>query len=213
MKKESKVIVFTGGCFAGKTTTLDSVSTILTANGKNVVYMNEYMRNKPIVSIDEIRSDPSTYLKLQDEIVRLKMLRENEIFQLRDNVIALIDRAITDSLFYLLYYVDKSKMSLEDLKTYNNLIADAQKHAAFAFKNIYDYVAFFLPIEKISDAGIYRPETVHITKYIESSVIGMLNYFYYYEHGNANMVYKTYNANIDDHFEIAKDISSWYIKL
>lgn len=107
-------IAFSGGCFSGKTSTMEALKSILEKEGYNVVIISEAMREteaaKSGMSIDAIRQDANLYFKLQKEIIQKKINQEFEAFNGKPDTIYLFDRAITDSLFYYEFYVDKGKL-------------------------------------------------------------------------------------------------------
>ena len=110
----SKVIAFSGGCFSGKTTTMNEVKAYLEDAGYKVVVLGELIRTATSKPIDVIRKDPTAYLRLQEKIIRSKIEQENKALEDDSNTVYLADRAITDSLFYLQNYVDKSGLSDEE---------------------------------------------------------------------------------------------------
>ena len=65
-------IAFSGGCFSGKTSTMEALKFILEKEGYNVVIISEAMRETEVaksgMSIDAIRQDANLYFKLQKEI-------------------------------------------------------------------------------------------------------------------------------------------------
>lgn len=171
------VIAFSGGCFSGKTTTMEKLKESLEKRGHRVIMLSELVREYKIGSIDELRENPSKYLAFQDSIITSKISAEAHLLSqaYSDTDIVLVDRAITDSLFYLLFYVDKKELTERDLNIYWHLLSRAQNHAEYAFKHIYDEVIEFAPINKLCDDTVFRPQKIDILKYIESIAISMLN--------------------------------------
>lgn len=174
MTNKPIVIAFSGGCFSGKTTTMEKLKETLEARGHKVTMLSELVREHKIESIDKLRENPSKYLVFQYEIITAKIEAENNCKKADANVV-LIDRAITDSLFYLLFYVDKGKLSFDDLALFYNLQRRTIDHIHSAFFKIYDLVIEFSPISKPCDDAVYRPKQIGALKYIESEVISMLN--------------------------------------
>lgn len=168
------VIAFSGGCFSGKTTTMEKLKETLEARGHRVTMLSELVREHKIESIDKLRENPSDYLAFQYEVITAKIDAENGCKNADANVV-LIDRAITDSLFYLLFYVDKGKLSFDDLTLFYHLQRKTIEHIHKAFIKIYDLVIEFSPISKRCYDAVYRPKQIGALKYIESEVISMLN--------------------------------------
>lgn len=176
MNKPSKpiVIAFSGGCFSGKTTTMEELEEALKAKGIKVVMLSELVRERYIGSIDKIRENPSMYLAFQNEVIRSKMDAEMKCLN-TDAQVVLVDRAITDSLFYLLFYVDKSKLTYRDMVSFMLLQSHVMSHIEYAWFNIYDLVVEFMPLNKQCDDTVYRPKHIEALKHIEYSAISMLN--------------------------------------
>lgn len=176
MNKSDKpiVIAFSGGCFSGKTTTMEELEETLKAKGIKVVTLNELIRERYIGSIDKIREDPSMYLAFQNEVIRAKIDAEIKCLN-ADAQVVLVDRAITDSLFYLLFYVDKSKLTFRDTISFMLLQSHIMSHIEYAWFNIYDLVVEFKPLDKLCDDTVYRPKHIDALKHIEHTTISMLN--------------------------------------
>ena len=97
-------IAFSGGCFSGKTSTMEALKSVLEKDGYKVVIVSEAMRETEVaksgMSIDAIRQDANLYFKLQKEIIKKKVKQERDVpFNDEPDTIYLFDRAITDSLF------------------------------------------------------------------------------------------------------------------
>lgn len=173
------VIAFSGGCFSGKTTAMEKLKETLEARGHKVIMLSELVREHKIESIDKLRENPSEYLAFQNSIISSKISAEVHLLSrgCSDIDIVLVDRAITDSLFYLLFYVDKKDLTERDLNVYWYLLSRVQSHVEYAFKHIYDAVIEFAPINKLCDDTVFRPQKIDVLKYIESINISMLNRF------------------------------------
>lgn len=173
----SKVIAFSGGCFSGKTTTINEVKAYLEDAGYKVVVLGELIRTATSKPIDMIRKDPAAYLRLQEKIIRSKIEQENKALEDDSNTIYLVDRAITDSLFYLQNYVDKSGLSNEDMVAYCKLHKEVIEHAnkVFGIKEPkYFVVLEFSPIDGTSD-DMFRPKHIDCSKEYEHDAICVLN--------------------------------------
>lgn len=168
------VIAFSGGCFSGKTTTMEKLKESLERRGRKVAMLSELVREHKIESIDKLRQDPSAYLKFQQDIILEKIDAELNCTKLDVDVV-LVDRAITDSLFYLMFYVDKSKLSFDDIALFYGLQNRIRMHMKQAFKQIYDLVIEFSPINAVCDDKVFRPKQIGALKYIEYDIISMLN--------------------------------------
>lgn len=173
----SKVIAFSGGCFSGKTKTMNEVKAYLEGAGYKVVVLDELIRTATDKPIDEIRKDPTAYLRLQEKIIRSKIEQENKALEDDSNTIYLADRAITDSLFYLQNYVDKSGLSDEDIVAYCKLHKEVVEHANKVFgikRPKYFVVLEFSPIDGKSNDQ-FRPKHIDCSKEYEHDAISILN--------------------------------------
>ena len=168
------VIAFSGGCFSGKTTTMEKLKELLEKRGHKVAMLSELVREHKIESIDKLRQDPSAYLKFQQGIILEKIDAELNCTKLDVDVV-LVDRAITDSLFYLMFYVDKSRLSFDDIALFYSLQNRTRMHMKQAFKQIYNLVIEFSPINAVCDDKVFRPKQIGALKYIEYDIISMLN--------------------------------------
>lgn len=175
MKSNNLVIAFSGGCFSGKSTTMEYYKKFF---GDRCVMLTENVRDKTIFSIDEIRQNPSHYLKFQNEVILDKINKERELIENNTDKIILIDRALTDSLFYLIFYVDKNGLSTDDLILYNSLLKEVKKACRYAFEKLYDYVIEFYPLNTVCDDKVFRPDEISHLKYMEHSVINIINKAY-----------------------------------
>lgn len=173
----SKVIAFSGGCFSGKTTTMNKVKAYLEDAGYKVVVLGELIRTATDKPIDEIRKDPTAYLRLQEKIIRSKIEQENKALEDKSDTVYIADRAITDSLFYLQNYVDKSSLSDEDMIAYCKLHKEVIEHANKVFginESKYFVVLEFSPINGESNDQ-FRPKHIDCSKEYEHDAICVLN--------------------------------------
>lgn len=186
----SKVIAFSGGCFAGKTTTIEYVKSKLLEDGFKVCVFNEVIRDSLDslkMTIDQVRSMPKVYLDLQHDVIQKKIEHEAQAFEAmkqdkhfgaHNETVYLFDRAITDSLFYYENYVDKSGLRSPELITkYVEFHSMLLAYVSPAFK-LYDMVLEFSPINSLTDNDFYRPEGLGVIKYYEHACIHRLNKFY-----------------------------------
>lgn len=172
------IVAFSGGCFSGKTTTINKVAEKLRQLGYTVYILNENIRDKNVFrkagNIDNIRQDPNSYLLLQNEIIREKIENENEILDAKytTKTIILVDRALTDSLFYLSCYVDKTNLTLENKKIFRHLFSFI--YMILLLSKRYDKVLEFRPI-KIENIDKYRPKDLEQLHYFEYEIIHCFN--------------------------------------
>lgn len=170
-------IAFSGGCFSGKTSTMEALKFILEKEGYNVVIISEAMREteaaKSGMSIDAIRQDANLYFKLQKEIIRKKINQEFEAFNGEPNTIYLFDRAITDSLFYYEFYVDKSKLdNKEEYFKFHKYLLDKVSSTL----NQVDLLIEFKPLNNRDiNADKMRPAYLSSASYSEFACIFILN--------------------------------------
>ena len=173
-------IAFSGGCFSGKTSTMEALKFILEKDGYKVVIVNEAMRETEVaksgMSIDAIRQDANLYFKLQKEIIQKKINQEFEAFNGEPNTIYLFDRALTDSLFYYEFYLDKNKLDnkKEYFKFHEHLINKVCSNI-----NQIDLLIEFKPlnVRDVSEDKM-RPAYLKEASYSEYACIHRLNHFY-----------------------------------
>lgn len=173
-------IAFSGGCFSGKTSTMEALKSILEKEGYKVAIINEAMRETEVaksgMSIDAIRQDANLYFKLQKEIIQKKIDQEFKAFNGEPNTIYLFDRALTDSLFYYEFYVDKSKLdNKEEYFKFHKYLLDKVSSTL----NQVDLLIEFRPLENcnINDDKM-RPAYLEEVSYSEFNCIRRLNYSY-----------------------------------
>ena len=122
--------------------------------------------------------DPNSYLLLQNEIIREKIENENEILGVKyaTKTIILVDRALTDSLFYLSCYVDKVNLTPENKKIFRHLFCSIYTYLILTKR--YDKVLEFKPLE-IKDIDEYRPKDLEQLQFFEYEMIHCLNKNFY----------------------------------
>jgi len=179
MGKNKTTIVFSGGCFSGKTTSIDSI--YANYDGKCTI-LSEFIRDENYVSIDNIRANPHEYLQLQKKVIKKKIDQELSIANILDDTVVLIDRSIADSIFYLTFYVDKHALSSDDLNDLYDLYKYASAHAQFMYKRVYSYVLLFKPLVLLCNDAKFRPESINsVSKYLEYDLIKASNLTYTHE--------------------------------
>lgn len=179
---KSKVIAFSGGCFSGKTTTMEALRKALINNGYEVCVFSELIRNMISESIDQVRKNPVKYFELQKKIISKKINQEKHAFNTikqhaKNKTVFLFDRAITDSLFYFENYIDKSSLPDDVITEYCKFHTQIINYAYEAFRN-YSAVVEFVPLNISCNVDKFRPKNIDALKHYEYSVISMLNYYY-----------------------------------
>ena len=171
------LILFSGGCNSGKTTTLKAVASKLQSLGYKVNILDELIRKETDKPIDELRKDAKAYLQLQDKIIRAKIEQEKAAIEdNRTDDIYLADRAVTDSLFYLENYVDKSQLDEEGLKLFCRLHNSVHEYLKRYFWR-YSLVVEFQPVA-VRELDLFRPVHINMMKNYEGICIARLNYCY-----------------------------------
>lgn len=179
----SRIVAFSGGCFSGKTTTMEALKKALETKGYKVCMLSELIRNVISEPIDDIRKDPAKYFEVQKKIISEKINQETHAFKVvnddfieceHNDVIFLADRAITDSMFYLENYVDKSRLQDSTIHEYCEFHEMLRKYSHDAFRN-YSMVVEFKPLENSNNNDTFRPKNIDFLKTYEYSVIHMLN--------------------------------------
>lgn len=201
--KNTYFVVFSGGCYSGKTTTMQKFIKALTDKGVEVKELGEIVREYKIKSIDDLRKNPVAYLDFQNKVINEKIEAELECFNKNENQVIVCDRAITDSLFYLLFYVDKANLNEEQMTTYTKLYERVDYYAKMAFSKIYDLLIEFKPIEKAETYDSYRPKNISVNKYIEHRMISTLNDAYSNASTDLQALFLDLNKDsYDDLFEV-----------
>lgn len=171
----AKVIAFSGGCHSGKTTTINKVAEALEARGHKVIKLSELMRKVTNKPIDELRKNPHEYLEVQEQIISAKINQECNAFNDNGRTIYLVDRAISDSIFYLENYVDKSSLNTAEIIRMCNLNFVARQHAMDAFNKGYDMLLQFEPLDIVDSSDTYRPYELEYLKDYEYQGISTIN--------------------------------------
>ena len=180
------LILFSGGCNSGKTTTLKAVASKLRGLGYRVRILDEIIRKETDKPIDELRKDANAYLKLQDKIIREKIEQEKAAIEDNGDDVYLADRAITDSLFYLENYVDKSQLDEEGLKLFCKLHNSIHEYLKRYFWR-YSLIVEFQPIA-VRELDLFRPVHIDMMKNYEGICIARLNYCYSDGHKKQNFM-------------------------
>lgn len=177
-----KIIVFSGGCYSGKTTSINVVKSILESRGKHVKCLSELIRSHNIGSIDEIRSNPNKYMELQNDIINGKIESEKFSYSNFDeDTIILVDRSITDSLFYLTFYVNKNALDTEHRELFVNLFHTVNNYL-YEVNDIYTYIFEFKPLLNIVEEDSFRPQNLTEFQPVEYEMIKKYNMLYFNNH-------------------------------
>lgn len=170
-------IVFTGGCHSGKTTSIQIIKKILEEKKKTVYIFSEIIRSHNIGSIDEIRSDANKYMDLQNQIINEKIDMELSMLNYEDethDTYVLVDRAITDSLFYLTFYTNKNEFNDESKEKFYYTFNRINNHLK-NIRNIYNFILEFKPLNTIQENDSFRPVNLDKMKDIEYNLIHQYN--------------------------------------
>lgn len=194
---KSKIIAFSGSCFSGKTTAMKAFKQHFEKKGYSVIVLNELIREVTNKPIDELRKDANEYFEVQRHIISEKIKQEKVAATSKDTIV-LVDRAITDSLYYFEKYINANDLSQRNILEYIEMQVEIIRHIREAFSSIYSLVIEFSPISlpsKNSDA--YRPKNIDFIKHIEYIGISRLNSIYSINTFN-KMLYFDGNVNTTD---------------
>lgn len=194
---KTKVIAFSGACNSGKTFTITRLAEDLKFAGHSVCVVDEIIRRHKIESIDKLRFNAHNYLELQLDVIPQKIKQELQSQKSNDYEYIFFDRSIVDSLFYLLFYVDKARLSNADFKRYIKLYKKVIKHVESAFEEIYDKVILFEPFIDIIKQDSYRPERVLDLSVIEYDMIKLMTEQYA---AQSQIIY--HNAMVNNYKEL-----------
>ena len=175
-----KILVFTGGCYSGKTTSMTIIKELLENQGKSVIFLDELIRKYNIESIDKIRKDANKYMDLQYDIISGKIQAELKSYYSNYDII-LVDRSVTDSLFYLTFYVDKNNLDNEHQQKFIKLFHSLNDYLD-KVNNIYTYIFEFSPIQNLVEQDKFRPNNLKELQQIEYEMIKKYNQLYFNNH-------------------------------
>lgn len=202
--KKPTVIAFSGGCFSGKTSTIEALEKILISKNIKVIKLNELMRNfTKNLSIDTLRTKfPNMYFKIEKQVISNKISDEEKAkkFYKDDTCVILIDRALTDSLFYYENYVRPIELaSYKDKEEYykfrSYLIDKIKEH----FAKIYDLLVEFKPLDAQNNKdNINRPDDAALSNRYEYECIKRLNFYYSINTGIKSMEADLTSSNSND---------------
>ena len=184
-----KIIVFTGGCYSGKTTSMEIIKKLLEEQRKSVIFLDELIRKYNIESIDDIRKDANKYMDLQYDIISGKIQAELKSYYSNYDYV-LVDRSVTDSLFYLTFYVDKNNLDEEHQSKFINLFHHLNEYL-LRVSDIYSYILEFQPIKNLIAEDKFRPQNLKELQEIEYEMIKKYNQLYFSKHSG----YKQINLN------------------
>lgn len=182
------VVAFSGGCFSGKTTSMKAVQELLP---NNTIISDEVIRSESLfdyMSIEDIRKNSRLYLDMQSKIIEKKIVQDRKLVDENPDKIVLLDRCLTDSLFYLTFYLDKSKLKFDEYEKLYSLICDI--YQSIPTMN-YTKVLHFTPIYGDCLDAKFRPRNINQMKHIEHKMIGLYNHAFFKE----NLVFIDLNLN------------------
>lgn len=177
---EPILIAFSGGCYSGKTTAIKAIRDKLSERGINVLVLNEIIRETTKTPISEVRKNANLYFELERNIITAKILQEEKTKSCDTNEVAvvLIDRALTDSLFYYENCVNRSELISGALENYYEfhkyLIKKTEEH----FSQFYNFVLQFKPLAVSRTEDKYRPVDLKYSNTFEYENIKRLNYYF-----------------------------------
>jgi len=203
-----KYFCFTGGCFSGKTTTMNLIKDRFeNIHGIKTMILGEPIREyKGTVDISEYRKDQEKYLQLQIETTGIRKDRElSTVDKYKDEkVVVLQDRGIADCIFYTRHYIDKEKLSEESQDIYEDLLFELDCFGSdHSYNDIYDYVLEFKPLKikaESQEQKDFRPDDIDEVKYLEYNEIHEWNkWFCEY---NDNVSYRIIDLNMMNQNEL-----------
>ena len=172
------LIAFSGGCFSGKTTTMNKLLSYLKDKEYPVEVIGERARElmpqQYNGNIDLLRKNAKDYLKFEIDIISKKIQDEDNARAGESKKIYLIDRALSDSLFYLETYIDVKSLDLESAKAFTDF---HKKLVDLLTKYLYRYnIMFeFEPIENSNNDDAFRPCNIDVIKHYEHNRIKRIN--------------------------------------
>ena len=175
-----KVLAFSGGCFSGKTTAITAIADLLRSHNMKVIVGNELARQrKEAISIDTLRNNQDEYFKFECDIISKKIAFEQQLQKYySEDVVVLLDRALTDSLMYFNMYINPDKLDDVNLDTYLDFKNTIANSAFKSFSDLYTHIIEFSPINALcykQEDMVYRPNRIDTLKHIEYNAIKDLN--------------------------------------
>lgn len=174
-------IPFSGACLSGKTTTMFYLKDFLEQNGYSVRIIKEPIRDildYLNLTIDDLRKDFSTFIKVQKEVILNRKTFEIDMVQDYTEDFVFIDRSAADSFFYITYYPNKQNLTEEQLKSYEELLSMTINYVK---ESKYELLLNFKPLINIleNDINEYRPQNISQTKQIEYEMISFYNKMFF----------------------------------
>lgn len=178
-----KIIAFSGGCHSGKTTLMNEVAeTLRNMNMEVIVFKENAHKFLKKGGIDKLRANPTEYLTFQQLVIQERINFEKNVLKGliggKDAVI-LLDRPITDSLAYMLMYINVDSLNAADLKLYNSLVHDIDMLTVdySLFTNTVEPHIFAVPPLKqacTEEEKEYRPSNINSVKETEGIITRIL---------------------------------------
>lgn len=194
----SKIIFFSGACNSGKSSALKLAELYLKDKGYQVKTLEESFI--PVdASIDDLRKDANKYFEAQKEYILNRIAREKEIVVSQDNTIWLVNRALTDTLAYYLFYINKAELTEENVHEYTTLYLTLIDYLYTYANNPNNYwcvhlVNSYLDIDLSKKS---RPKYLKDLQIIEDSLITYFNRMYFYFSGDTKNIIRVRRSNID----------------
>lgn len=162
--------MFSGAIHSGKTTYMKALAKMF---GDNCIVHAENIRNNEyeIADIATLRRNTPKYFEIQKDIITKKINEELEAFK-DTSKIHLFDRSLIDSLFYYLFYVNKSYLKNQD--DYDKFL---HKLLRLIELNIlkYNIVLLFEPIKiDQNNKDCYRKDISRLRQDTEFKIIKLL---------------------------------------
>ncbi len=198
--KKPIIIAFSGGCFSGKTSTIEALKKFFDTKSTQVIVLSELLRKVTKLPISEMRKYQNSYFEFEKKIISEKINQEENVKkQLYQDCVVLVDRALTDSLFYYENYINTnefvSQKALESYyKFHKYLISKVIEH----FKYVYNLVIEFKPLNASYNESKYRPNDVRLSNKYEYECIKRLNFYYSINTGTKFLYADLSSSNSND---------------
>ena len=214
-KRNLKYFCFTGGCFSGKTTTMNLIKERFeNIHNINCMILSEPIRDyKGTVDISEFRKDVRQYLQMQIDTCEMRTKRELEVLEkYKNEKICILQGGVADCIFYSRHYINRNTLPDDLIDSYDDLLFYLDNFGEDnSYNYVYDYVLEFKPLEikaETDDQKSFRPKDIDEIKYTEYKEIHNWNEWFCSpdaEHKNS-LKYKIIDLN-----QMSKDDLNQYI--
>lgn len=153
-------LAFSGPNHSGKTTTIAKLFDNINRNFGVIVFSENMHRLMQGKSIDEIRANPKLYLDIEWQCIEERIQFEARVQKYADDesTVILIDRPLSDSLYYLTAYTDTSAFTPEDFDKFKVLVEKTKAACEKYMPSEQVYV--FSPLNKECLDFRYRPKDI-----------------------------------------------------